>query len=613
MPLSAFHLISSLLLAALACSAAAPVANGADWYVDASATGSSQNGTSWSNAWRRLADISQPALSSGDLIWIKGGTYDERFSIIKGGSDKHCITYLGTGATRPVIRAITADGISDIALLNLELGKQSPVQRYSAITLSHCANILIQDNYVHDTYGGGVVTAYRTTSSHIVVRHNLFSDIGSVDGGSGSSIVILLSGDHNLVEYNSIIRSMDRCRAFGTGVVVRNNFWGPTDSIFYPKANPYPNHTDGFQSYEGGPPLIQFLYERNLDIDNTDSAGRTNAHGVLVQDGIGDAGFNWYILRFNMLIRPGGGAYSFQNVSRTYVYNSTFIAIQHGSSRIYNTAAGYTYPSTLSAATSDLADVRNNTWSFCSNCNDPRGIISSVYLPTHFSSAAQHSYNLGPKIRLPSDASPKNLEQIDPRFTDGTGIKGHDDYTLQLGSPLIEAGAPITRATSLGRNSVSLQVADARRLFDGWGIADADFIKIGSGSYIQIASIDYKDNLVTLSEARSWNDGDSVFVKGSQDIGALPFLYAKQFGVKNTTPHRAPVGPTILSAVCTNPDAIRKVEFLVDGLPVGESYKAPYEVFWTSDGACHKIEARAYSAWASQILTKNDLITINAI
>jgi hypothetical protein len=65
-----------------------------------------------------------------------------------------------------------------------------------------------------------------------------------------------------------------------------------------------------------------------------------------------------------------------------------------------------------------------------------------------------------------------------------------------------------------------------------------------------------------------------------------------------------PAGLVTLSAICTNPDAVRKVEFLVDGIPVGTAYSTSgrYSVVWTADGAPHSVEARAYNAWASQTL-----------
>jgi hypothetical protein len=83
-----------------------------------------------------------------------------------------------------------------------------------------------------------------------------------------------------------------------------------------------------------------------------------------------------------------------------------------------------------------------------------------------------------------------------------------------------------------------------------------------------------------------------------EDVGALPYSYAKAVSITNTTPAIG-AGANTLSATVANPDAVRKVEFLVDGLPVGTVYAAPYSVAYTSDGNSHTVTARAYAMWAS--------------
>lgn len=574
------------------------------WYVDQTATGAG-TGTSDANAWTTLAAINQSLLSPGDVVLVFPGTYDERLTVSTSGTSPSArITYKGVRS--PVIRGVHVQydisGTDYIAIIGFEITQPTVAYNYDAIYLAGENGWLIQDNYIHDTYGSGVNYINGTTNSNNIIRHNVFSNISGTGTGIGNANNIIILGNSNLVEYNTVLKGLDRSHAFGTGNVVRNNYWGYTDTLLNPNTTVYPNHNDGLQSFQGTFPLIQLLYERNYDTDNTDSVGHTNAHGFLVQDQVGTNGFTWYILRFNMLIRVGGGAYELQNVSRTYVYNSTYIAIQNGSLTTFNTAAGYTYPSTYSPATSDLADVRNTTWDYCPHCLDSHGIISSQYLPTNFTSAANHGFNSGAnQVGLPAGASPANLAQTDPLFTNPTN--GVDDYTLQAGSPLIGAGAPITNAIGSASGSTSLTVVDAHRLFDGWGIADGDIIKIGSGSFVQISSINYGTGVVTLASPSSWNDGDPVFVKGSEDVGALPSSFATPFSITNTTPVSIPAGLATLSATVTNPDAVRKVEFLVDGIPVGVAYASPYMVSWTADGNQHEVEARAYNMWASKTLS----------
>ncbi len=587
----------------------ASTALAANWYVDASAVGAA-NGTSWANAWTSFAQINQAGLAPDDVVWIRSGTYNERFTLTQSGTSGHRIKYVGTGTTRPILRGINGGAMTDIAILNLEIAQLTTANNYDAITLRGATRWLIQDNYIHNTYLSGVNVINNIASSYNIIRHNTFADIGAISGGNGGGSnpnVMNMVGDYNLIEYNTVNRSMDRTRAFGTGNVVRNNYWGYTDTSLYPSSPQYPSHTDGFQSFEGGPALVQFLYERNYDVDNTDTIGGTNAHGFLVQDAVGSNGFTWEILRFNQMIRPGGGGASWQNVSRTYIYNNTFIALQNGSPSNFNNAFSWTYPSTFSAASSDLADARNNTFAYCPKCLDPQGIMSSAYRGTNFTSASQHSFNTGTQLILPTGASPSNLSQIDPQFVDGTGAAGHDDYRLKATSPLRGTASAITTASGAGSGSTALTVADAKRLFDGWGIADADIIKIGAGAYVQIASINYNTNVVTLASPRTWSSGDGVYIKGTEDVGALPYSFAASYSITNTTPIVIAAGPTTLTATCTNPDAVRMVEFQVDGVPVGTAYTAPYSVAWTSDGVIHAITARAYSAWSSATLSQSDI------
>ena len=92
-----------------------------------------------------------------------------------------------------------------------------------------------------------------------------------------------------------------------------------------------------------------------------------------------------------------------------------------------------------------------------------------------------------------------------------------------------------------------------------------------------------------------------MFVKGSEDVGALPSSFATTFTITNTTPALV-AGANTLSATVDHTDAVRMVEFLVDGLPAGIVYSAPYSVPYTSDGSPHTVIARAYAAWATQTL-----------
>jgi hypothetical protein len=72
-----------------------PVSNGAQWYVDNTATGGN-DGTSWTNAWTGFAAINWDAIQPGDIINISGGTsgqtYEELLEVKKSGAENAWIT-----------------------------------------------------------------------------------------------------------------------------------------------------------------------------------------------------------------------------------------------------------------------------------------------------------------------------------------------------------------------------------------------------------------------------------------------------------------------------------------------------------------------------------------
>ncbi len=100
------------------------------------------------------------------------------------------------------------------------------------------------------------------------------------------------------------------------------------------------------------------------------------------------------------------------------------------------------------------------------------------------------------------------------------------NFSLRPGSPAIDAGRPVARAIEAGTNSITLRVDDAYFFCDGFGITDGDKIQIGYGSPVVIASLDYGNNTITLSDPRSWDADAGVhlaFRGGAPDIGANEF------------------------------------------------------------------------------------------
>jgi parallel beta helix pectate lyase-like protein/flagellar hook capping protein FlgD len=118
----------------------------------------------------------------------------------------------------------------------------------------------------------------------------------------------------------------------------------------------------------------------------------------------------------------------------------------------------------------------------------------------------------------------KNSVQANPLFVNASSY----DFSLQEGSPMIDAGAFLTQTSGSGSNSLSMQVVDAGWFMNGFGVVSADTIQIeGQTGYAIITSVDYSSNTLSLDRALTWADGEGVSLKY---VGAAPDIGTFEFG-----------------------------------------------------------------------------------
>lgn len=575
-------------------------AQAATWYVSAAASGT-PDGMTLATAWTSLSAVNQAELSPGDVVLVASGTYDGLFTITVGGTSAASrITYRGidTGGGLPVVAAIEGGSINYVAILGFQFTQPaSSYQNTPAIQLKGATGWLIQDNSFYQTYGPPIDLHYHTPNNYNVIRCNTFNDVGYFPPTyTVGNDLVFVHGNNNLVEYNTFRLGWHRVYIYGSNNIVRNNLDSGTNDLLFTQSAElglFPEHIDDVHGdYSSGgmsaqPPAYVFM-DRNWWSDNAGVDG----HNFLFQDvsanGVagGSGLLTNFVMRQNVCIRTGSYFMcDFQGTNFVRTYNNT---VAYGLAQLtsrFELTIGFdtTYPSTNIV-------VQNNSF-FETHCDVTQPIMSNAGT-TNFV-ADYNAVYAGGMLQYGSH----NLT-INPLFND----TANDDYTLQPSSQLVGAASPISTANGAGNSSTTLVVNDATGFCDGFGIADGDLIIVGSNSPVQISAVNFGTNTITLASPISWNNGDSVFVKGSQDIGALPLSFATSFTVNNTTPIMLAAGPASLTATITNPDAVRKVEFLVDGIPVGAAYSAPYSVSWTADGNAHSVEARAYNAWASRTL-----------
>lgn len=133
------------------------------------------------------------------------------------------------------------------------------------------------------------------------------------------------------------------------------------------------------------------------------------------------------------------------------------------------------------------------------------------------------------------------------------------DLSLQVTpvqSPAIDGGTYLTQANGSGSSSTALIVDDASFFQDGtWGSAlaslDADYIAIGTvTNTVQISSINYTTNTITLASAMTWADNANIWLYKKSDGTVVLLGDAPDYGAHESNDV---VAPTFSSA--TIPEA----------------------------------------------------------
>lgn len=146
---------------------------------------------------------------------------------------------------------------------------------------------------------------------------------------------------------------------------------------------------------------------------------------------------------------------------------------------------------------------------------------------------------------------------VDPDITDPMALffsngrwVGKPDLSLQSDSPAIDGAVYLTQTNGSGSNATTLIVNDAKYFQDGtWGsdLARADlhpdWIAIGKVSNsVEISSIDYGTNVITLSSPMTWSNRDPVWLYKKSQGDVVLFGDAPDYGAHEYV-HDTPAQP----------------------------------------------------------------------
>jgi hypothetical protein len=286
----------------------------ANWYVDNAKASGSNNGTSWTNAWRSFADINWGSINPGDTIYISGGatskTYNETLTIGASGSNGSPITIaVGTGAghngTIILDEQNTREDCINIGTYNWitidgEVSGQRHIEckdstRYGVRSLDN-QGITLRYLYVHDTGNSsddhGVLLSGTNCLIEYCIIENSYQDGLRLTGLTGATGYAQAA----TARYN-IIRGMgDDGVVMDDGVDFYGNTigpWGVTGAA---------GHPDGIQMYGGWNRIYNNTFYDDGNHDNGSNA-------LLFVDLFTNHSYNHHRI-YNNVFYVAGGRYS---------------------------------------------------------------------------------------------------------------------------------------------------------------------------------------------------------------------------------------------------------------------------------------------------------------
>jgi hypothetical protein len=511
---------------------------------------------------------------AGDTVYLRAGTYDRALQPASSGVAGAPITFRNYPGETPIITVlddahgrwglylrlrnyIRVVGIKFSGCLAFYAIYGSSYNEVTECEFTTSGGFIYSTAIICDTtlgleWGG-------TPSNHNWVHHNKFTRYGAITtGGDDLGTVRIGAGyrdtsTNNTFEDNEFSHGGHDLLDVGAPYsVVRRNVFHNEESYFAdnghgtnsPASGYFGNRciilsNSGWTGYPGIP--MHCLIEAN----------RIGHSGTPPDDdgafGIESAGYHT-IIRFNDIYNTAGsGLYLKAQPDPSYYCSDDPDAPDpHGPGNVYKSGS-YTraYNNTLYHCGFGDADISSGF----KYGVQVHGIVGATYYPptgycrahpTHgynfsldwpwplsvaFKNNIVYDYSTGEYTFAASSAGQVTYENnynlnpgfVDPDISDPTSLT-LPDLRLTAGSPCIGAGVHLTLASGSGITSTTLVVDDARYFQDGsWGssLSDMrpDWIAIGTVSnVVEIESIDYDTNTITLATPTTWANNDPVWL-----------------------------------------------------------------------------------------------------
>lgn len=490
------------------------------------------------------------AMAAGDTCAVFAGTYNEVVTITAGTVGNHKTLTVNSGDT---VNVYGFSINSHTKVIGFSITRpSSPASNNCVDIVSNATDWYITNNVMYACGSRAMINEQTNSAStgHGFIQGNTLSYGCSTSSAPNVCEGMFINGDYHLIENNEISHVSDGITLFGEHNVIRtNNFHDtPISDCGSHSSNCHIDFIESEPAVSGGltRPAQFNLYEGNTIRNNSGA----NGHAFLTQaDACSSQCFN-VIIRFNDMAHVGTFGIIDDNAGKNGVpgfssiksYNNDWVDFVQGGGQM--AVKGFQNNSTKGAGINDLYYFPGSP-----------GNLSPYYVDSSSNSGFTAGSNLA---YCAGSCSFKNRTNGGTFTADATGNQvanpnfvnyATNDFHLQLGSPAIGAGTNLTTAVGSGSSSTALTVADASFFQDGSSITgvQADWIRIGSSTTVQISSINYSTNVITLASAQTWSNGNSIYLyKNSSGTIVLlstnPDIGAYQYG------DTAPDAPKSLAA-----------------------------------------------------------------
>ncbi len=485
--------------------------------------GNDSNPGTESQPWRTIQKANN-TLQSGDTVHIRAGTYQESIIPSRSGTEGNYITYAAYPGEEVILDLSSGIAISiirhdHIIVDGLVIEGNGQAQWGEVVYSTH---IIVRNctmrNATKDRMGFHL---YQSSFNELI--GNLFYHHGElvVDESGGTDALKLDIGcNYNLIEGNRFEEGVHGVLDVrGSFNVIRGNHF---QNNWYRDVNI--GYADG-----GASPASRNLWEGNVFAQSFNVfRGGEWRFGAGLQ-----FSSDHNILRRNVFYENQGGGLDFQvyggsmacpNANDNRVYNNVFYRggdagiVFHKYDTTMNLSGNIFKNNVLFQNRRDL-DKDPSTpdrypsqiyFYMMTELDDNRFLNNNIISQSPGENVIEHQSLGAHPLAWWQSNYPANFAgnvEIDPRFVDEENY----DFHPRLDSPLIDAGNSLTKALGPG-GGTQITVEDALYFSDGFGIVDADWIKIGNQEPVQISSIDYDTNTITLTQSRNWNNSDPVYL-----------------------------------------------------------------------------------------------------